>query len=157
MCSWGPTLMEKERSRKAGIKEEKTQNNNYASVSSYTIMRVFMPNCSTPVGMLLDAPSKNLQTARWTSPPYSEWQSVFGVMGIWLPPSSKCGSVAAKSTPPVPVTNASIIPRYPSVREKLSIVSSSSLCRHIAASCGSQRRNAGCCVIWESKHSQGLS
>lgn len=56
--------MEKERSRKAGIKEEKTQNNNYASVSSYTIMRVFMPNCSTPVGMLLDAPSKNLQTAR---------------------------------------------------------------------------------------------
>lgn len=50
--------------KKKILGEKPKQNNNYASVSSYTIMLVFIPNSSTPLGMLLDAPSKNLQTAR---------------------------------------------------------------------------------------------
>lgn len=155
MCSWGPTLIEKESSRKAGIEGGRTQTKQQLRICQF--FHHYAGFRTTTLGMLKDARSQILQTARWALPPSTEWQSVFGVMGIWSPPSSKRGSVAAKSTPPVPVTNASIIPRYPSVREKLSIASSSSLCRHIAASCGSQRRNAGCCVIWESKHSQGPS
>ncbi len=147
--------MEKERSRKGGIEGGKTKNKKQLRICQF--LHHYAGFRATSLGMLLDARSQILQTARWASPPSTERQSVFGVMGIWSPSSSTTGSVAAKSTPPVPVTNACIIPRYPSARETLSIASSSSLCRHIVASCGSQRRNAGCCVIWESKHSQGPS
>ncbi|KAA0709636.1 Transcription factor COE3 [Triplophysa tibetana] len=78
--------------------------------------------------------------------PASSWTSVFMVLLSRFHPCVPCGGVAGKSTPPVLVTNANAIPRYPSVRKKLSIGSFASLCRHIAASYVSK------CIYGANKH-----